>query len=92
MSVFSLPTELEAAPEWVHDVYRNLPPLASFYDLAPLVGVARGTMSNMLSDGRGTTGGLIVGRKRSFPRLNLALWLMDVAKAKEAKASWKKGA
>lgn len=91
MSVQNLPLELTDAPQWVADVFHNLPPLASFYDVAPLVGMSRGSLSNMLSEGRGPDGGMIVGRKRVFPRLSVVQWLMSTAATKEAKAVVRKG-
>ncbi len=82
-----LPCELESAPQWAIDVFQNLQPLAGYDDVAPLVRMSRGSIANLLSQGRGPDGGVLIGRKRVFPRLNVVLWLLDMAAQKERGAA-----
>lgn len=77
--------QLQTAPEWVHDVYRNAPALLGYDDIAKTVGLARGSIANWQSEGRAPANGVMIGRRRMFPRLDVCLWLIDRAAQNEGK-------
>lgn len=80
-----IPTELEAAPAWAHDAYHNAPVLLGYDDIAAISRMSRGSIANLHSEGQGPQNGLLMGRKRVFPRLDAILWLVTFAEAKPSK-------
>lgn len=82
---------LQAAPEWVQDVYRNSPALLGYDDIAKAVGLSRGSNANWQSEGRGPANGIMIGRRRVFPRLDVCRWLIERAAQNEGKYTRKGG-
>lgn len=78
-----LPTELEAAPAWALDAYYNAPTLLGYDDLSSISRMSRGSIANLVSEGKGPKNGLLMGKKRLFPRVDAILWLVDFAAAKQ---------
>lgn len=78
------PQEITVSPVWVQDVYQQLPALAGYDAISAVSGMHRGSIANFHSEGNGPKGGMLIGRKRVFPRLEVCKWLMEMAEAKEA--------
>ncbi len=74
-----VPKELVEAPMWAIDMYNALPVLASYDDISAQTHIATGTIANKCSAGKGPRGGLILGKKKVFPRIEVVLWLLQLA-------------
>ncbi len=75
----ALPEELEHAPQWAQDIYRTLPCMASYEDVAAVARMARGTVANLCSDSKGPQDPEFFLKRKLFPRLNVTLWLIERA-------------
>lgn len=78
------PQEILNSAEWVQDIYRQLPPLAGYDAIGAVSGMHRGSIANFHSAGCGPASGMLIGKKRVFPRLEVCKWLIEMAEAKEA--------
>lgn len=75
----TLPEELLHAPQWAQDIYRTLPCMASYEDVAAVARMARGTVANLCSDDKGPKKFEFFQTKKLFPRLVVTLWLIERA-------------
>lgn len=80
MTTSTLPPELVSAPLWAQDLYENSPPLVDYWHIAKASCMSKGSVANLHSEGNGPQNGIILGRKRVFPRLDAILWLVGYAK------------
>ncbi len=75
----TLPEELLHAPQWAQDIYRCLPCMAAYEDIAAVARMARGTVANLCCDSKGPTEYEFFQKRKLFPRLVVTLWLIEMA-------------
>ncbi len=80
---------MESSKSWIDDVVNELPALVDYATIAKTLHMSKGGVANLCSAGRGIEGGIIIAKKRLFPKQAVIDWILSRVESGAGKAGVK---
>ncbi len=68
-------------PQWLQTVSDALPPLVDYLTIANLCSMNKGSLCNLVSEGKGPRGGVIIAKRKVYPKAEVVSWIAERAQA-----------